>query len=110
MFLHIAQNSDIEGIAAPTLRQLRTARRRLNRFLIDIPAAREKFMELVRQPNALQKAFQLMHRHGVIAAYLPQWSHIVGQMQLIAYNRYKITVYGALYTIERLIKSSQNWT
>jgi [protein-PII] uridylyltransferase len=90
MFLHIAQNSDIEGIAAPTLRQLRTARRRLNRFLIEIPAAREKFMELVRQPNALQKAFQLMHRHGVIAAYLPQWSHIVGQMQFDLFHVYTV--------------------
>lgn len=90
MFLHIAQNSDIEGIAAPTLRQLRTARRRLNRFLIEIPAAREKFMELVRQPNALQKAFRLMHRHGVIAAYLPQWSHIVGQMQFDLFHVYTV--------------------
>lgn len=90
MFMHIAQNSDIEGIAAPTLRQLRTARRRLNRFLVEIPAAREKFMELVRQPNALQKAFRLMHRHGVLAAYLPQWSQIVGQMQFDLFHVYTV--------------------
>ncbi len=90
MFLHVAKNSEIEGIAAPTLRQLRTARRRLNRFLIDIPAAREKFMELVRQPNALQKAFRLMHRHGVLSAYLPQWSHIVGQMQFDLFHVYTV--------------------
>lgn len=90
MFLHIAKNSTIDGIAAPTLRQLRTARRRLNRFLVEIPAAREKFMELVRQPNALQKAFRLMHRHGVLAAYLPQWSQIVGQMQFDLFHVYTV--------------------
>ncbi|NAW85333.1 bifunctional uridylyltransferase/uridylyl-removing protein GlnD [Photobacterium halotolerans] len=90
MFLHIAGNSEIEGISAPTLRQLRTARRRLNRFLVDIPAAREKFMELVRQPNALNKAFRLMHRHGVLAAYLPQWSQIVGQMQFDLFHVYTV--------------------
>lgn len=90
MFMHVAQNSEIEGIAAPTLRQLRTARRRLNRFLVEIPAAREKFMALVRQPNALQKAFRLMHRHGVLAAYLPQWSQIVGQMQFDLFHVYTV--------------------
>ncbi|KLV08497.1 protein-PII uridylyltransferase [Photobacterium aquae] len=90
MFLHIARNSEIEGIAAPTLRQLRTARRRLNRFLIDIPAAREKFMELVRQPNCLQRAFRLMHRHGVLSTYLPQWSQIVGQMQFDLFHVYTV--------------------
>ncbi|MGF1684272.1 bifunctional uridylyltransferase/uridylyl-removing protein GlnD [Photobacterium minamisatsumaniensis] len=90
MFLHIARNSDIEGIAAPTLRQLRTARRRLNRFLIDIPEARDKFMELVRQTNCLQKAFRLMHRHGVLSAYLPQWSQIVGQMQFDLFHVYTV--------------------
>ena len=90
MFLHIARNSGIEGIAAPTLRQLRTARRRLNRFLVDIPAARKKFMDLVREPNALHKAFRLMHRHGVLSAYLPQWSQIVGQMQFDLFHVYTV--------------------
>ena len=90
MFLHIARNSQIEGIAAPTLRQLRTARRRLNRFLIEIPAARDKFMELVRQPNCLLRAFKLMHRHGVLSAYLPQWSQIVGQMQFDLFHVYTV--------------------
>ncbi|MGF1726038.1 bifunctional uridylyltransferase/uridylyl-removing protein GlnD [Photobacterium nomapromontoriensis] len=90
MFLHIARNSQIEGIAAPTLRQLRTARRRLNRFLIDIPEARAKFMELVRQPNCLQRAFRLMHRHGVLSTYLPQWSQIVGQMQFDLFHVYTV--------------------
>ncbi|GAL07649.1 [protein-PII] uridylyltransferase [Photobacterium aphoticum] len=90
MFLHIARNAEIEGIAAPTLRQLRTARRRLNRFLVDIPEAREKFMQLVRQPNCLQRAFRLMHRHGVLSTYLPQWSQIVGQMQFDLFHVYTV--------------------
>nr|WP_086939081.1 bifunctional uridylyltransferase/uridylyl-removing protein GlnD [Thaumasiovibrio occultus] len=90
MFLHIATHSQIDGIAATTLRQLRTARRRLNVFLVDIPAAREKFMALVRHPNALSKALPLMHKYGVMATYLPQWSQIVGQMQFDLFHVYTV--------------------
>ncbi|WP_394213154.1 bifunctional uridylyltransferase/uridylyl-removing protein GlnD [Enterovibrio calviensis] len=90
MFLHIANDKSIESISAPTLRQLRTARRRLNRFLCDIPEAKEKFIELTRHTNALHKAFPLMHKHGVLSAYLPQWSQIVGQMQFDLFHAYTV--------------------
>ncbi|WP_070970798.1 bifunctional uridylyltransferase/uridylyl-removing protein GlnD [Vibrio sonorensis] len=90
MFLHIANDSTIESVAPATLRQLRTARRRLNKFLHTIPAAREKFMELCRHPNALHRAFVLMHKLGVLAAYLPQWSQIVGQMQFDLFHVYTV--------------------
>ncbi|SKA50160.1 bifunctional uridylyltransferase/uridylyl-removing protein GlnD [Enterovibrio nigricans] len=90
MFLHIANDKSIESISAPTLRQLRTARRRLNRFLCDIPEAKEKFIALTRHPNALHKAFSLMYKHGVLSAYLPQWSQIVGQMQFDLFHAYTV--------------------
>ncbi|WP_194437490.1 bifunctional uridylyltransferase/uridylyl-removing protein GlnD [Vibrio fluminensis] len=90
MFLHIANDSTIEGVSPPTLRQLRTARRRFNRFLHTIPEAREKFLELCRHPNALHNAFGLMHKLGVLAAYLPQWSQIVGQMQFDLFHVYTV--------------------
>lgn len=90
MFLHMANDSSIEGVAPTTMRQLRTARRRLNLFLHSIPEAREKFMELVRHPNALQNAFPQMHELGVLATYLPQWSHIVGQMQFDLFHVYTV--------------------
>ncbi|ELI5720539.1 bifunctional uridylyltransferase/uridylyl-removing protein GlnD [Vibrio fluvialis] len=90
MFLHMANDSTIEGVSPSTMRQLRTARRRLNKFLHTIPAAREKFMELVRHPNALHKAFSQMHKLGVLAAYLPQWSQIVGQMQFDLFHVYTV--------------------
>lgn len=90
MFLYIANDSQIESISAPTLRQLRTARRRLNHFLCDIPAARDNFLALIRHPNSLNRAFPLMHKHGVLSAYLPQWSQIVGQMQFDLFHTYTV--------------------
>ncbi|MDE1314773.1 bifunctional uridylyltransferase/uridylyl-removing protein GlnD [Vibrio aestuarianus] len=90
MFIHIANDSTIESVAPATMRQLRTARRRLNKFLHTIPEARETFMALVRHPNALHRAFSLMHKLGVLAAYLPQWSQIVGQMQFDLFHVYSV--------------------
>lgn len=90
MFLHIANDSTIEDVSPPTLRQLRTARRRLNRFLHTIPEAREKFMALINHPNAFHRAFSLMHNLGVLSAYLPQWSQIVGQMQFDLFHVYTV--------------------
>ncbi|WP_413284976.1 bifunctional uridylyltransferase/uridylyl-removing protein GlnD [Vibrio sp. MA40-2] len=90
MFIHVANDSSIEGVAPATLRQLRTARRRLNKFLHTIPAAKEKFLTLCRHPNSLLSAFPLMHRLGVIAAYIPQWSQIVGQMQFDLFHVYTV--------------------
>ncbi len=105
MFLHIANDKSIESISAPTLRQLRTARRRLNRFLCDIPEAKEKFVTLTRHPNALFKAFPLMHKHGVMSAYLPQWSQIVGQMQFDLFHAYTVDE----HTV-RLLKHIHSYT
>ncbi|MGR6841522.1 bifunctional uridylyltransferase/uridylyl-removing protein GlnD [Aliivibrio wodanis] len=90
IFLLMASDSNIEGVSPSTMRQLRTARRRLNRFLCDIPEAREKFIQLTQHPNALHKAFSSMHKLGVLSAYLPQWSHIVGQMQFDLFHAYTV--------------------
>jgi [protein-PII] uridylyltransferase len=90
MFIHIANDSSIDDVEPTTMRQLRTARRRLSQFLYTIPDAREKFIALTRHPNALQKVFSLMHQYGVLAAYLPQWSHIVGQMQFDLFHVYTV--------------------
>lgn len=90
MFIHIANDSSIEGVAPTTMRELRNARRHLNTFLCTIPEAREKFLELVRHPNSLNKAFSLMHQHGVLATYLPQWNYIVGQMQFDLFHVYTV--------------------
>ncbi len=90
MFIHIANDSGIDSVAAATLRQLRTARRRLNKFLHTVPAAREKFLILCQHPNSLRRAFPLMHKLGVLAAYLPQWNQIVGQMQFDLFHVYTV--------------------
>lgn len=90
LFLHLARDSNLTGIAAGTLRALRTVRRELKTPLCDDHLCRERFMSLVRHPRGMGLAFKLMHRHGIMAAYLPAWNHIVGQMQFDLFHAFTV--------------------
>ncbi|WP_333606545.1 [protein-PII] uridylyltransferase [Arsukibacterium sp.] len=90
LFWHIANNSNITGIHSTTLRLLRQVRRRLMGDLQDYEACRQLFMALLRHPRGMDKAITLMHRYGILAAYLPQWRNIVGQMQFDLFHAYTV--------------------
>ena len=90
LFYHIAQHTEITGIYSSTLRLLRDARRDLPGFLCDDPQCRRFFMMLMRHHQAGGLALTLMHRYGILAAYLPQWQSIVGQMQFDMFHAYPV--------------------
>ncbi|WP_371188999.1 [protein-PII] uridylyltransferase [Thalassotalea maritima] len=90
IFLAIAENPDIKGIHSNTIRLMRNTRRRLIGGLNDYAECRRLFMTLMRHPNGLGRAFNLMHRHDIIASYLPEWQKIVGQMQFDLFHAYSV--------------------
>nr|WP_026959476.1 bifunctional uridylyltransferase/uridylyl-removing protein GlnD [Aliagarivorans taiwanensis] len=90
MFQHIADNPEIEGIYSSTLRQLREARRRLPQWIEDLPGCKKRFRRLIKHPNVTALALTLMHRYGVLAAYFPAWSRIVGQMQFDLFHAFTV--------------------
>lgn len=90
LFLHVANDPRIKGIYSPTLRELREARRCLTHWLQNIPECRDLFMEIIRHPRGMGRAFRLMHDYGVLSAYIPQWSRIVGQMQFDLFHAYTV--------------------
>ncbi|WP_435234968.1 [protein-PII] uridylyltransferase [Psychromonas sp. PT13] len=90
LFLHIANDDRIEDVYSTTLRQLREARRSLTYWLQDIPECRELFLTIVKHPQGMGNAFSLMHEYGILSAYIPQWSRIVGQMQFDLFHAYTV--------------------
>ncbi|NBI13906.1 bifunctional uridylyltransferase/uridylyl-removing protein GlnD [[Haemophilus] felis] len=89
LFLHLIQLPQSE-IHSSTLRQLHLALDQLEGYLCEIPVAREKFLRLFNKPNAIARAFVLMHKYGVLTAYLPQWKNIEGLMQFDLFHCYTV--------------------
>lgn len=77
-------------IHSETLRKLQLALEQLPNKLCEIPPAREKFLRLFNQKNAISRAFIPMHQYGVITAYLPQWQAIEGLMQFDLFHIYTV--------------------
>lgn len=108
LFFIIAQNSNIQGIYAPTLRLLRQARRSLTSPLQDDAACRKAFMEILKHPRGIH-ALSLMHKHGIMSSYLPAWRKIEGQMQFDLFHAYTVDehTHRLLLNIERFSQPEQ---
>ena len=89
LFFYLTQYEQA-NIHSDTLRQLQISLEQLSQKLCEIPAAREKFLRLFNQPNAINRAFIPMHQYGVLTAYLPQWQAIEGLMQFDLFHIYTV--------------------
>ncbi|NKF51743.1 bifunctional uridylyltransferase/uridylyl-removing protein GlnD [Shewanella sp. WXL01] len=108
LFLNVAKNSNIQEIYAPTLRELRNARRQLQGPLQDDAECRKVFMDILKHPRGIA-ALSLMHKHGILSSYLPAWRKIEGQMQFDLFHAYTVDehTHRLLLNIERFSQSDQ---
>ncbi|SHI10825.1 [protein-PII] uridylyltransferase [Ferrimonas marina] len=89
LFLDALEHPAITTISASTLRLLRNARRTLAAPLSERAECRQLFMAILKHPQGF-KALSLMHRHGILGAYLEPWQHITGQMQFDLFHAYTV--------------------
>ncbi len=90
IFLLLCQNTELKGVRASTIRLIRA-----NGYLIDKSfrndlRCRSLFMEIIRQPLGITHEMRRMNRYGVLAAYIPEFKKIVGQMQHDLYHAYTV--------------------
>lgn len=90
IFLLLAQHPELKGVRAATIRLIRD-----HRYLIDDDfrndlRTRSIFMEILRQPRGVWHELQRMNRYGILAAYLPVFGRIVGQMQYDLFHVYTV--------------------
>lgn len=90
IFVLMAQHPDIKGVCANSIRLLRE-----HRHLIDDDFRRDirntsPFVELFKSPQGIHRNLRRMNRYGILGLYLPEFGHIVGQMQHDLFHIYTV--------------------
>jgi [protein-PII] uridylyltransferase len=90
IFVLMAQNPDIEGVRASTIRLIRDHRHLIDdTFRADLRNT-SLFMELLRSPHLLALQLRRMARYGVLGRYLPEFGLITGKMQHDMFHIYTV--------------------
>ncbi len=90
LFLLMAQHPELQGVRASTIRRIRDQRNLIDkRFRSDL-RNRSLFLELLKQPQGVYHELRRMNRYGVLAAYIPAFGGVVGQMQHDLFHVYTV--------------------
>jgi [protein-PII] uridylyltransferase len=105
IFLLLQQNPDLKGVRAGTIRLIRD-----HRYLIDDEfrhdlKSKSLFMEILRQSSGIAHELKRMNSYGILAAYLPVFKAIVGQMQHDLFHCYTVDEH-TLFVIRNLRRFS----
>lgn len=90
LFVLMARDPELTGVAADTIRQVRENLHLIDEDFRNDPRCHHLFLELFRQGSGLTHELRRMNRYGVLAAYLPVYSNIVGQMQHDLFHVYTV--------------------
>ncbi|MFK7975163.1 MAG: [protein-PII] uridylyltransferase [Halioglobus sp.] len=90
IFLLCANNEDIVGVAAPTIRLIRDSRHLIDDAFRADPNNRATFVAILSSPVKMARQLRRMTRYGVLDDYLPEFGRIVGQMQHDLFHTYTV--------------------
>lgn len=90
IFLILQQHPELRGVRAKTIRLIRNHRYRIDEKFRNDVRCQSLFMEIFKQPRGLTHQLRRMNRYGILAAYLPVFGNIVGQMQHDLFHTYTV--------------------
>lgn len=90
IFLLLEQYPELKGVRANTIRLIRDHRYLINEQFRDDLRCKSLFMEIMRQTEGVTHELRRMNLYGILAAYLPIFENIVGQMQHDLYHVYTV--------------------
>lgn len=89
-FRIMQENSELQGMTAPTLRALWLAREQIDDSFRADPANRAMFLGLLQAERGVIHEFRRMNQLDILGAYLPNFGRIVGQMQHDLFHVYTV--------------------
>ncbi len=105
IFLLMQQHPEIKGIRAATIRLMIHYNYLIDNVFQKDLRARSLFFEIFRQPQGLTHVLRHMNRYGILAAYIPAFGKIVGQMQYDLFHAYTVDQH-TLFVVRNLRRFS----
>ena len=90
VFLILEQHPELKGVRANTIRLIRDHRYLINEQFRNDLRCKSLFMAIMRETEGVTHELRRMNLYGVLAAYLPVFENIVGQMQHDLYHVYTV--------------------
>lgn len=106
LFLLLAQHGELLGPSAATSRQLQANLSVIDEGFRKNPQAQHLFMAIWQNATGVYRALKAMNLSGVLAAYIPAFSRIVGLMQFDLFHAYTVDAH-TLLVIRNLRRFSQ---
>ncbi|WP_444911258.1 [protein-PII] uridylyltransferase [Microbulbifer sp. PAAF003] len=90
IFVLMANNPDISGVRASTIRLIREHRHLIDDQFRADPKNTQLFMQLLRSPRGLSTQLSRMTRYRILGRYLPEFGQVTGQMQHDLFHIYTV--------------------
>ena len=90
LFLVLADNGEIRGVRASTIRLIREHLYLIDDAFRSDPANLGLFLELLRRPRRVYSQLERMNRYGILAALIPAFGQVTGRMQFDLFHVYTV--------------------
>jgi [protein-PII] uridylyltransferase len=105
LFLLMQTHTEIQGVRAETIRQIREDRGLINDEFRQSEKAKSIFIAIMRQPRGITHELRRMNRYGVLARYIPAFEMIVGRMQYDLFHAFTVDQH-TLFVVRNLRRFS----
>ena len=90
IFVTMANRTDIKGVRANTIRQIRQHLYLIDDDFRNDPHIAQLFLTLLKSPYTLVSQLTRMRRYGILGLYIPEFGRIIGQMQHDLFHIYTV--------------------
>ncbi|MBS0375167.1 MAG: [protein-PII] uridylyltransferase [Proteobacteria bacterium] len=101
LFQVLCQNPELKGVRAATIRSLQKHLWLIDEEFRQNPRHHRLFLEILREPEGVTRAFRRMNLYGVLGRYIPAFGRIVGRMQYDLFHAYTVDAH-TLFVVRNL--------